>query len=92
MEENKINSIPTENSISLSNGPTKENLGLGSEKGPSKMANTLSLFRNRGMLIAAIIGLIVLIIGVSSLFSIGNKSQYQGLIKQIEESTDISTP
>ncbi|MBD3360852.1 hypothetical protein GF366_03560 [Candidatus Peregrinibacteria bacterium] len=44
-----------------------------------------SMIGNKGILIAIILGIIAVIIGISTLRSLGSKEQYQGFIKKAEE-------
>ncbi len=41
---------------------------------------------NKGLIVALIIGAIVVIIGITALFSFGSSNQYQGLIREVEQS------
>lgn len=42
---------------------------------------------NKGIIIAIAIGAVVIILGVTSLFSIKSTNQYQGLIQKVEQQT-----
>lgn len=44
-------------------------------------------FRSKGVIIAIIIVVVAIVIGVSALIGVGSTSQYQGYIRQIEDTT-----
>jgi hypothetical protein len=53
-----------------------------------KLSNTLSFFLgNKALLFGTLVAIIAIIFGLVSLFSLSSTSQYQGLIKQVESTT-----
>ncbi|MDX9971056.1 MAG: hypothetical protein RBS56_04095 [Candidatus Gracilibacteria bacterium] len=53
-----------------------------------KINKTLSFFLgNKALLFAAFVAIIGVVFGLISLFSLSSTSQYQGLIKQVENTT-----
>ena len=52
------------------------------------MHKTLSFFLgNKALLFGTVVAIIALLFGMISLFSLSSTSQYQGLIKQVESTT-----
>lgn len=53
-----------------------------------KLHKTLSFFLgNKALLFGTVVAIIALLFGMISLFSLSSTSQYQGLIKQVESTT-----
>jgi hypothetical protein len=60
---------------------------LSQEKPASSGALSL-LFANKGIIIAAILVIVVAIIGISALLNINSTDQYQGFIQKMEQQTE----
>mgnify|MGYP001573602303 CR=1 FL=1 len=58
---------------------------------PSKTEPKDSIFSNKGTLLAILLVLVALGFGIFALFNLGSSSEYQGMIKKVEQQTQKLT-